>query len=471
MSNKKPSGYWDDYENCKNECKKYRYIRDLKKNSSGCYLSLIRNKWKDEFYPNRTKIQSKWEIKEKCIEKAKRYHNFGTFMRQAYDCYLSMKENGWLEEVFSRIPNYEEIKFWNNYENCKEECKKYHSIRQLRKNNLKCYYSILRNGWKDNFFNAIHKETKPFGYWNDIEHCIEESKKYTTITELKDKSNGCYASVLKHHWENDCFHSFKKRKPNGHWDIKENCMEEAKKYRNISEFQKCAYGAYNCAKKNGWIEEIDSLYNKTIMYHFYDEKIHSVYIYLLEEDKVFYVGRTNGLKRRHQQHIRDCNDTLNKYCKNKGIEIPNYIILKEELTAQESQYYEDFYLNEYKQKGWTPLNVAVTGVNKGSLGATCKWNYEECKKEASKYRNITEFEQGSQSAYNACKKNGWTYDFFTPLKKEDHYWDCYENCKKAFEECSNARELIKKFGGCYNSIKKNKFNDLRYKRNKYHERN
>lgn len=185
MNNKKPSGYWDNYENCKEECKKHKYIRDLKKSSYGCYLALIRNKWKDEFYPNRTKIQTKWEIKENCIEKAKKYSDFGTFMRQAYDCYLSMKENGWLEEVFIGVPNYVEIKFWNNYENCKIECKKYKSIRELRKNNLKCYNSILRNGWKEEFFVINHKEVKPFGYWNNIEHCIEESKKIYNNYRIK----------------------------------------------------------------------------------------------------------------------------------------------------------------------------------------------------------------------------------------------------------------------------------------------
>lgn len=310
------------------------------------------------------------------------------------------------------------------------------------------------------------KNIMPFGYWNNIEHCIEEAKKYSTINELKINRNGCYTSVLKHHWEKDCFLGFIKRKPNGYWDVKEHCIEEAKKYRNMKEFQMCAYGAYNCVKKNGWKEEVNNLYDKAIIYHSYEEKIHSVYIYTFEEDKVFYVGRTNSLKRRHQQHIRDYNDTLHKYCKDKGIEMPNYIVLKNELTAKESQFYEEYYLNEYKQKGWMSLNVAATGINKGSLGATCKWNYDKCQKEAAKYRTITEFEQGNQSAYNACKKNGWTYNFFTSSKKKDNYWENYDNCKKAFEECKNARELIKKYGGCYKSINKNNFSDLKYKRKK-----
>lgn len=308
---------------------------------------------------------------------------------------------------------------------------------------------------------------KPMNFWNVKEHCINEASKYSTITELKINCYGCYSSLLKHNWERDCFPNFVKRKPNGYWDNKDLCFQEAKKYRNLSEFGKKCYGAYKKSKENGWINEIASLYDKTILYHSLEEQIHSVYVYEFKDDKVFYVGRTNNLKRRHSQHLKDKNDNLNKYCIANHINMPNAIILKSGLNAQESQYYEDFYLKEYTQKGWVSLNVAKTGVNVGSLGATCKWTYEKCSKEARKYKKIIDFELGSQSAYNACKKNGWVYDFFVSSKKADKYWDNYENCKKAFESCSSARELIKKYGGCYNAIKKNNFNDLKYKQSKY----
>ena len=102
--------------------------------------------------------------------------------------------------------------------------------------------------------NYIGKKTK--GYWNIKTHCIEEAKKYYSMNELKDKSNGCYASVLKHGWENDCYPDFKKRKPNGYWNNKEVCFAEAKKYRNLKEFQLKCYGAYYCAIKNGWKDEM-----------------------------------------------------------------------------------------------------------------------------------------------------------------------------------------------------------------------
>lgn len=307
---------------------------------------------------------------------------------------------------------------------------------------------------------------KPVNFWNVKENCINEASKYKSITELKRNSYGCYSSLLKHKWEKDCFPYFVKRKPNGYWNDKNLCVEEAKKYRNLREFSQKCYSAYKKSKEHDWIDEIASMYDKTILYHSLEEKIHSVYVYEIEDEMVFYVGRTNNIKRRHSQHIRDKDDSINKYCTAHNINTPSLIILKSNLNAQESQYYEDFYLKEYIQKGWTPLNIAKTGVNIGSLGATCKWTYEKCAEEAKKYNKIIDFELGNQSAYNACKKNGWVYDFLISVKKDDNYWNNYENCRKAFEDCSNTRELIRKYGGCYNAIKRNKFNDLKFKRRK-----
>ena len=305
---------------------------------------------------------------------------------------------------------------------------------------------------------------KPFGYWNDKGNCIEECKKYNTLTEVKLNSSGCYFSIIKHGWETDCFPCFKKRKPNGFWNIKKHCIDEAAKYNSLREFQLKCYGAYHGCKNNGWLDEISALYEKAIKYHSYEEKIHCVYAYEIVDTNSCYIGRSNDVRRRHRQHINDINDTLHCYCLENNIDVPCFIILKEGLNAVESQYYEDYYLKEYRNNGWNILNKAITGVNKGSLGATCKWNYEACKEEASKYSTIGEFEKGNQSAYNACKKNGWTYDFFKTHKRENGYWNIYDNCKKAFVECKNNKELIKKYGGCYNSIKKNKFHDLNYEK-------
>jgi hypothetical protein len=43
-------------------------------------------------------------------------------------------------------------------------------------------------------------------------------------------------------------------KPHSEWDYN-SCKEEASKYSNRNEFGKSAYGAYTCARKNGWLDD------------------------------------------------------------------------------------------------------------------------------------------------------------------------------------------------------------------------
>lgn len=306
--------------------------------------------------------------------------------------------------------------------------------------------------------------SKPFGYWNNKENCIMEASKYKTINELKHSCVGCYASLLRNGWEMDCFSDFKKRKPNGYWDSKELCIDEAKKYRNLREFETKCYAAYHHCRLNGWIEDVRCLYDNAVLYHSYNEKIHLVYVYELKEYNACYVGRTNNVKRRHGQHIRDVKDTLNKFCIEHSIDMPPYKVLMESLDAEGSQYYEDFYVKKYKNEGWNVLNQSVTGIGRGSLGASCKWNYEECKAESMKYTARVDFKKNSQSAYKSCVKNGWIDEFFPNKKLGNGYWNDYEHCKDAFLKCNSAKELQRRFGGCYNAIRKNGFNDLKYRK-------
>ena len=120
----------------------------------------------------------------------------------------------------------------------------------------------------------------------------------------------------------------------------------------------------------------------------------------------------------------------------------------------ESQEREDFWKNDYIERGWATLNKAPTGVNVGSLGAGLKWTYEACKEEAKKYNSKYEMKTKCQPAYSSAVRNDWIDEFFEDKKKKDGYWDNLENVLNAAKQCSGARDLIKRFGGAYNKAKK-----------------
>ena len=100
----------------------------------------------------------------------------------------------------------------------------------------------------------------------------------------------------------DCIHNGIHYKPQGYWNNKVNCLEEASKYKNKWELQKNNIGCYQSLRRNGWLEEVaEMLYDDSIHYMGYDEKRNYVYVYEFKDFNTFYVGRTNNIKRRDKQ--------------------------------------------------------------------------------------------------------------------------------------------------------------------------
>lgn len=90
------------------------------------------------------------------------------------------------------------------------------------------------------------------------ETCKEECKKYHTRTELKNESYGCYEVCLENGWLDEFGVGFAKH-PDGFWNIKKNVIDEASKYKTISDFIISSGGAYNAAKKNNWLDDLPFL--------------------------------------------------------------------------------------------------------------------------------------------------------------------------------------------------------------------
>ena len=286
-------------------------------------------------------------------------------------------------------------------------------------------------------------------------YCPEHGEFHKDFYRLVNKKQGCPV----------CQHGGKVYRVPGYWNIRENCIEEAKKYKNKCDLQKHSFACYSGAKRNGWLGEIaDLYYDDSIHYMAYNEPINCVYVYEYGKLNAFYVGRTNSIKRRHRQHKNGyghCDGTIEydivrRFADENGIDVPEPIILEEKLTAAESQEREDYWKNYYINAGMKCLNKAVTGVGKGSLGASLKWDYESCKSEAAKYNSREEMKKGNQSAYNSSKKNGWLYEFFGETKnKKSNYWNNLDNVLEAAKQCKGARDMIKKFGGAYNNARRN----------------
>ena len=255
------------------------------------------------------------------------------------------------------------------------------------------------------------------------------------------------------------------RKPYGYWSIKEHCEDAAKKCRNIREFGMKYRAALRQTKIHGWVDDISKKYfTDKKMFPSFNSPIHFVYAYEITENKCVYVGRTTSMKRRDNSHRNPGeNDTLYRFCRNLNIELPEPIIKEQNLTAEESQDKENYWVLKYVSEGWYVINKMPTGIGSGSLGATAKkWTYDTCKELASTCKNKEEFKKKSSRAHNVSRENGWINEFFPePWRTPDGAYDDIENCKA---ECvkrgfKSLSDIKKNYPFLYFRICKNKWND------------
>ncbi len=264
--------------------------------------------------------------------------------------------------------------------------------------------------------------------------CQNEARKYKTKQEFRKGNAGAYQFASKNGLL-ETFDWFEEvRKPNGYW-TKERCEEESHKYNSKKDFSRGCPAAHAAAEKRGWLDDFTWLVNKR--FDIEKDKIDSVYVYIFEDTRTAYVGRTliRRQKKRDKEHLFNHeNDSVARYAKALNIPVPPMKILETNLTLKEGQAREDYWRKKYEKKGYTMLNKIATGIGKGSLGAIGqgKWNRRTCQQEALKYKTATEFEVKSSGAYAAALRNGWLkdYSWFAVLKNNWDEKSCYNEAKK-----------------------------------------
>lgn len=300
---------------------------------------------------------------------------------------------------------------------------------------------------------------KPCGYWNIKENIINEAKKYSSRSEFKKKNYHAYYKARINGWLNELlppFTSNNSHRPSYYWFNKENVFNESKKYTSKNEFKKHCDRAYTVARKNGWLSEMVWLLPKDNAY----SSSNCVYAYVDDEYKVAYVGLTCNKERRHKEHLSGLYDgkkiksAVCSFFAKVGKEIPSPIYLEENLSRTESQIKEKEWLDRYASLGYTMLNKGKTGLGIGCLGRTSKWSKEQFLNEAKKYTTTTELRKNSPTSYAVGRQNGWITET-TLIDTSTMTYFTKEECLSKMALYLSISELKKKEYHLYSSLKYN----------------
>ena len=428
MSERKPIGYWT-YERCYEVARKCHSKSELRKLCVSVLNAAVKNGWISDYTWFKTLWAPRWN-RESCYKEAKNYKSRGSFKEGCPSGYKVAREHRWLDDYtwFKTPIKRAQSGYWT-YERCYQEAKKYKTQKEFGEKANGAKQFAMKKGWIKDYTWFEY----PFRWTREL--CEKEVRKYKTKRDFQKTNAGAYQYA----WKKGLLETFdwfeEIKKPNGYWN-RERCREEAQKYKSKKEFLKGNAAAHHAAVINGWLDDYDWLIDKRI--DIIKDKIDCVYVYVFEDTKAAYVGRTliRRQKKRDKEHIFNLEaDNVARYAMNHHVPVPPMTILETNLTLEEGLDREDYWRRWYEDHGYTMLNRLATGIGKGSLGAIShgKWNRKTCYEEAKKYKSATEFLKANGSAYDAARRNGWIKDYTWFDVLWEPKWDkesCFEEAKK-----------------------------------------
>jgi predicted GIY-YIG superfamily endonuclease len=280
---------------CAEEAAKYATRAAFSRANSKAYNAASRNGWLDEITVHMKflrKPDGYW-TKERCAEVARQYSVRTEFQVNEKGCYVYAFRRGWIEEICShmerqgsRIERYiyiiisrEARRAYVGLTFNKEARLNQHKLRgrpavqSLLSGRHKVVWSRLMGRddaaileddlirrLRERGFEVVNaRRGGTLGgdtlVWT-FETCCAEGQKYPSRSAFIRGSKGAYEIARKNGWlEAACANMTDLKKPNGTWS-KERCAEEAKKYQTRSEFERGCLSAYNTCLRNGWMEDV-----------------------------------------------------------------------------------------------------------------------------------------------------------------------------------------------------------------------
>lgn len=245
MKIRKPRNYWQNKENCKIETLKYKTKSDFKTKSAGAYDACLNNKWIDELCQHMIKIGHRYL---KCVY------------------------------VYEFSDNHVYVGITYNIErreHDRNKCKTDSVTKHINETGLQPKFKqitdyidvdeavFLEGFYVEQYLNdrwlILNKsKTGSVGKVNiwTKEKCVEVARKCKTRTEFSKESKGAYDAARRYGWLDDVyFHMEEKIKPKKYWS-KEKCLSEFLKYDSKKEVKIHKPKAYYAACRNGWVNEL-----------------------------------------------------------------------------------------------------------------------------------------------------------------------------------------------------------------------
>lgn len=332
-----------------------------------------------------------WINKQRCLDSALNFESSTKWADAEPGAQGAARKHGWYKECTAHMFNRLSVKcgYWNKKSRCLKDALLYNTRSEWCKHSGSAYISAKRNGWYEECCShmAIMLSVKKT---YTKEECLIESLLYTTKREWRESNISMYNFTNKQIWREECFQHM--IKPLSKLSLKynlpeEECIEIAKKCKNIHHFAKNHEFAYKSAKANGFLEEC-----KACMYNIKDWTYEECFI-----ERKKWSGRTEWRKK-----------CLYSY-------------------------------NYAKKMDWVDsMTIAIKGIK-----PTGWWNNKQrCLDSALEFNRIIDWTNKYGTAVTASRRNGWFEECTTHMVKRKIPIITIEHSK---EEClENAKSFLRR---------------------------
>jgi hypothetical protein len=208
--------------------------------------------------------------KESCHKAALKHKTRSEFEQGHSSAYKAAIKFDWLEEVCAHMsmsaPKYKTTTVapghWtNNKGNCHMEALKFGTRGEFKKKSCSAYHTAWKNGWLEEVCSHMTETHKPNGYWNNKEVCRQEALKCTSWMQFEEKSRAAYLMCCRNKWLDDvCSHMQPAQRQEGvpvNWADSalgtiDACRQEALRFSTCHAFCSSGEVAYRVARENGW---------------------------------------------------------------------------------------------------------------------------------------------------------------------------------------------------------------------------
>ena len=197
--------------------------------------------------------REKW-AKEAVLADAKKYDMVSKWVRESPGAFNAAYRHGVYHQATQHMGRGRKpYRYWTKKRVC-EDAKCYETIPEWReKSEIAC--SIARKkGWMDEATAHMNRPAVLKGHW-DEQAVHKDALNYSTRTAWRIKSGGAYSAAHRNGWIESATRHMVRGKRRSQWEDKRKVILDAKKFSGRSQWRENSRGAYEAAKKGGYLEE------------------------------------------------------------------------------------------------------------------------------------------------------------------------------------------------------------------------